>query len=145
MWMFHHFKQWLCLDFTQKRNIATIHRQQLGWSRDCCRIAFRSHPLPQSSSSLINQINLYCDSFRLCAALQKKGAVSNLIKEDGIHVWERLQATTCSHFIKEISLWKILWSISKQLKCNRFRKGWDHFLILFLASVNETWRSNSLF
>lgn len=87
--------------------------------RESCLIPFLS-PLSLSSSSLINKINLYSDSFRLCAALQK-GAISNLIKEDGIHVWKRLRAITCSYFITEIRLRKILWSISKTAKCNRYR------------------------
>lgn len=56
--------------------------------RESCLILFLSLSLPLSSSSLINKINLYSDSFRLCAAFQK-GAISNLIKEDGIHVWKR--------------------------------------------------------
>lgn len=53
-----------------------------------CLLLFLSLSLLHSPSSLINEINLYSDSFRLCAALQK-GAVSNLIREEEIHVWKK--------------------------------------------------------
>lgn len=88
--------------------------------------------LPHYSSSLIKKINLYSNGFRLCVALQK-GAISNLIRKDGIHVWKRLWAITCSLFIMRRSPWKILSSISKQLKCRGICSG---ILIVFFHLIH---------
>lgn len=116
---------WICVHFTQQ---AWQYEESKHWGsailqreRERQRAVwyYFSLSLPLSPSSLIKEINLYSDSFRLCSALQK-GAISNLIKEDGIHVWNRLRVITCSYFIMKIRRWKILWSILTQLKCNRY-------------------------